>query len=85
MYYESILPDDIARQVLTLGKGLASPRTELVLPYAQALQAIVIATAHKVAILFLEAFEAHHLGENHGYIFTSASERAFASLTNRTK
>ncbi len=122
---ESILPDDITRQALTLGKELASPRTALVLPYAQALQAIVIATEHKIAILGLEAFEVkkeglltvrladasayirftgdwktyvarmnteaehwlreHRLGENHGYILTSASEREFASLTNRTK
>jgi len=122
---ESILPGDITRQALTLGKELASPRTELVLPYAQALQAIVIATEHKIAILGLEAFEVkkeglltvrladasayirftgdwktyvarmnteaehwlreHRLGENHGYILTSASEREFASLTNRTK
>ena len=54
---ESILPDDITRQALTLGRELASSRTELVLPYAQALQAIVIATEHEIAILGLEAFE----------------------------
>ena len=116
---ESILPDDITRQAFTLGN------TELVLPYAQASQAIAIATEHKIAILGLEAFEVkkeglltvrladasayirftgdwktyvarmnteaehwlreHHLGENYGYILTSASEREFASLTNKTK
>jgi len=93
-------------------------------PMPQALQAIVIATEHEIAILGLEAFEVkkeglltvrladassyirftgdwktyvarmnteaehwlreHRLGENHGYILTSASEREFASLTNRT-
>ncbi|MGB7231451.1 MAG: hypothetical protein WBD19_07250 [Candidatus Acidiferrum sp.] len=122
---ESILPDDITRQALTLGSELASSCTELVLPYAQALQAIVIATEHEIAILGLEAFEVkkeglftvgladasayihftgdwktyvarmnieadhwlgdHRLGENHGYILTSASEREFSSLPNRTK
>ena len=122
---ENILPDDIKRQALTLGQELASPRTELVLPYAQALQAIVTATEHEIAVLGLEAFEVkkeglftvaladasayirftgdwktyvartnseadrwlrdHRLGENHGYILTSASEREFASLRNRAK
>jgi hypothetical protein len=122
---ETILPDEITRQALTLGKELASTRTELALPYLQALQGIVIATEHEIAILGLEAFEvekeglltvhladasaytrftgdwkayvarmnteAEHwlreprLGENHGYILTSASEREFASLSNGTK
>src|ERR1700752_25883 len=112
---ESILPDDITRQAITLGKELASPHTELVLPYDQTLQAIVIATEHNIAILGLDAFEVkkeglltvrmanasayirftgdwktyvtmmnteaenwlreNRLGENHGYILSSASER----------
>lgn len=122
---ESILPDDITRQALTLGRELASSRTELVLPYAQALQAIVIASEHEIAILGVEAFELkneglftvaladasayipftgdwknyvartnteagdwlgdHRLGENHGYILTSTSEKEFSLLVNRTK
>lgn len=116
---ESILPAEITGQALTL------ENTELVLPYAQALQAISIATEQKIAILGLEAFELrkdglltvdlsdasayiryagdwkayvtrmnteadrwfkeHRLGENHGYILTSASETEFGSLSNKTR
>ena len=93
---------------------------ELLLPYAKALQAIVIATRQQIPVLGPEAFEArknglftvnvadtssytvftgdwkayvamlnaeaerwlkeHRLGENHGYILTSASESEFVVL-----
>ena len=110
---ESILPDE-------LKNGARAPGDELVLPYAGALAAIVIATNHQIAVLGLEAFEVrkdglltvamadasshavftgdwkayvatmnaeadhwlreNRLGNNHGYILTSASEREFADL-----
>jgi hypothetical protein len=59
---ESFLPEDITRQALTLGKELASPRAELAFPYAQTLQAMVIATEHEIAISGLEAFEVNNEG-----------------------
>jgi hypothetical protein len=118
---ESILPAEITGQALKL----ADIETELVLPYAQALQAISIATEHKIAILGLDAMEVqkdglatvyladasayirytgdwnayvtkmnteadswlreHRLGENQGYILSSASETEFRSLSNKTR
>ncbi len=110
---ERILPSELRGATLVSGN-------ELVLPYAEALDAIIVATRHQIAVLGLEAFEVrkdglltvnmadassytlftgdwkayvatmnaeadrwlkeHRLGENHGYILTSASEREFASL-----
>ena len=110
---EYILPEELKNCALALGN-------ELVLPHAEALAAIVIATNHQIAVLGLDAFEVqkeglrtiylgdgsryipftdnwrayvahlngeaerwlkeHRLGENHGYILTSASEREFADL-----
>lgn len=112
------LPDDVRAAAITSGE-------ELVLPYAEALRAVEIATEHQIAILGLEAFEVqsgglltvdmadasgyipfagdwqayftalnreaerwildHPLGENHGYILTSASKTEFASLARRVK
>jgi hypothetical protein len=113
---ECILPDELKNG------GIASG-DEHVLPYAEALAAILIATNHQIAVLGLEAFEVqkdglrtvhladassyipfsddwgvyvtnlnleaerwlkeHGLGENHGYILTSASERELASAKTR--
>jgi hypothetical protein len=110
---ERILPSELTDAALASG-------SELVLPYAEALHAIVVATRNQIAVLGLEAFEVrkdglstvnmadassytvftgdwkayvaamnaeadcwirkHRLGENHGYILTSASEREFADL-----
>ena len=115
---ESILPEDLKRAAISSG-------SELVLPYAEALGAIRMATERQIAILGLEGFEVqkeglltvdytgysrwlapeeawglyvaamnteaerwikeHRLGENHGYILTSASEKEFASLRRRPK
>jgi hypothetical protein len=112
---ERLLPDQLKNAALSSGR-------ELVLPYAEALSAIRIATGHQIAILGLEAFEVqkegllpvdladasgyvhftgdwgayvgtmnaeaerwirqHRLGENHGYILSSASEKEFASFRN---
>jgi hypothetical protein len=47
---EQFLPDDLKRAAVASGD-------ELVLPYAEALNAVRIATQHQVAILGLEAFE----------------------------
>jgi hypothetical protein len=120
---ENALPDDLKRHALKLENDLTSPRTELVLPYAEALKAIAIASEYQIAILGLEAFEVqreglltvdladasayipftgdwgayvakmnaeaerwikeHPLGENHGYILSSTSEKEFASLPKR--
>jgi hypothetical protein len=121
---ESILPDEITRLAIKLGKGiLPSPHTELVLPYSEALRAIRIATEHDIAVLGLEAHEVktdglltigladasayiryagdwkvyvakmnsaaelwiteHRLGENHGYILTSTSEREFIAESDK--
>jgi hypothetical protein len=118
---ERILPKDLTGNPLKLGnEGFGSSRTELVLPHAEALRAIAIATERDIAILGLEAFEVqqeglltvdladasayihfagdweryvaamnaeaelwirgHRLGENHGYILTSASRDEFACL-----
>jgi len=108
---ECILPNELKNGALATGD-------ELVLPYAEALAAIVIATNHQIAVLGLDAFEVqkdglrtiylgnasryvsftgdwrayvanlnseaerwlkeHRLGENHGYILTSASEHELA-------
>jgi hypothetical protein len=113
---ECVLPDELKNGALASGN-------ELVLPYAEALAAIVIATNHQIAVLGLDAFEVqkdglrtiyladasryilfagnwgayvanlnaeaerwlkeHRLGENHGYILTSASERELASSKTR--
>jgi len=59
---KSVLPDDLKRHALTLGNDFASPRTELVLPYAEALRAIAIASEHEIAVLGLEAFEVQREG-----------------------
>jgi hypothetical protein len=109
---ERLLPDELKDSALTTGN-------ELVLPYGEALAAIVIATKHQIAVLGLDAFEVrndglqtvyladassyilftgdwrayvaalngeaerwlkeHRLGEKHGYILTSTSEREFAA------
>jgi len=115
---EHFLPDQ-------LKNAAVCPGEELVLPYAEALSAIRIATEHQIAVLGLEAFEVkkeglltvsladassytpftgdwtayvaimnaeaerwiseHRLGENHGYILTSTSEKEFASLPRSPK
>jgi len=117
-YLESLIPDDLKRTALLSGH-------ELVFPYAEALRAIAVASAHQIAVLGLEAFEVqkeglltvdmadasayipfsgdwpayvramnteaehwireHRLGENHGYILSSASESEFASLRHQRK
>jgi hypothetical protein len=113
---EGILSDELKNGALASGN-------ELVLPYAQALAAIMIATNHQIAVLGLEAFQVekdglrtlqladgssyvpfagdwgeyvarlnaeaerwlkeHRLGENHGYILTSASERELPAAKTR--
>jgi hypothetical protein len=113
---ECILPDELKNGAIVSG-------SELVLPYAEARAAILIATNHRIAVLGLEAFEVqkdglrtvdladasayipfagdwgayvanlnaeaerwlkdHRLGENHGYILTSATERELASAKTR--
>jgi hypothetical protein len=113
---ECILPDELKNRAIASGN-------ELVLPYAEALAAILTATNHQIAVLGFEAFEVqkdglrtvyladassyipfagdwgvyvtnlnleaerwlkeHRLGENHGYILTSASERELASAKTR--
>ena len=110
---EEVLPDELKRSAIASGN-------ELVLPFAEASAAILIATDHQVAILGVDAFEVrpdglatvalfdpsckiaftgdwkayvalmnaesgrwlteHRLGQNHGYILTSASECEFAKL-----
>ena len=110
---ERLLPDNLRSAAVSSGH-------ELVLPYAEALRAIGIATEHQIAILGLEAFQVqkeglltvdytgydrdipftgdwkayvaamnaeaerwikeHRLGENHGYILSSTSQKEFASL-----
>jgi len=115
---KQFLPDDLKKAAVASGD-------ELVLPYAEALNAIRIATEHQIAVLGLEAFEVqkdglltvdmadassfipftgdwkayvvrmnaeaerwiqqHRLGENHGYILSSASETEFAMLPHRLK
>jgi len=113
---ERILPDELKNRALASGN-------ELVLAYADALAAIVIATNHQIAVLGLDAFEVrrdglrtihlgdasryipfagdwrayvenlnseaelwlkeHRLGENHGYILTSASESELTAAKSR--
>lgn len=113
---ECIFPDELKNCAIASGN-------ELVLPYAEALAAVLIATKHQIAVLGLEAFEVqkdglrtvyladassyirfagdwgayvtdlnleaerwlkeHRLGENHGYILTSASERELALAKTR--
>jgi hypothetical protein len=110
---EEVLPDDLKKSAIASGN-------ELVLPFAEATAATLIATDHQIAVLGLEAFEVrpdglatvalfdaslnnaftgewkayvplmngecsqwlqeHRLGENHGYILSSASESEFANL-----
>jgi hypothetical protein len=110
---EEVLPDVLKKTAIASGN-------ELVFPFAEATEAILIATDHQIAVLGLEAFEIqtdglvtvalcdpsrnnpfsgdwkayvaimndecsrwlveHRLGENHGYILTSASESEFADL-----
>jgi hypothetical protein len=105
---ECILPEELKNCALAFGN-------ELVLPYAEPLAAIVIATNHQIAVLGRDAFriqkdglrtihlgdasryiaftgdwrayvanlnaeterwlKEHRLGENHGYILSSTSER----------
>jgi len=117
---ENILPEDLKNHALTVGNNSASTQSELVLPFAEALRAIEIASEHQIAVLGLDAFEVrkdglltvgladasayirftgdwtayvgkmnaeaerwikdHCLGENHGYIVTSASRDEFARL-----
>ena len=113
---EHFLPDELKKRAFVCGN-------ELVLPYAEALSAIAVATKHQVAVLGLDGFEVrkdglltvnmvdpsryipfagdweayvstmnaeaerwlkeHRLGENHGYILTSASENELASAKSR--
>jgi hypothetical protein len=113
---EDVLPEELKRNVLFRSGD------ELVLLYAQALQAVAIATENNIAILGVDAFEVRKdglwtvnmddasgridftgdwtayvakmnseadrwirenpLGENFGYIITSASESEFARLDN---
>ena len=47
---ERILPSELRGTTLVSGN-------ELVLPYAEALDAIIVATRHQIAVLGLEAFE----------------------------
>jgi hypothetical protein len=47
---ERILPSELTDAALASGN-------ELVLPYVEALHAIVVATTHQIAVLGLEAFE----------------------------
>ena len=110
---EQILPKELTDAAL-------GSRNEVVLPYVEALKAIVIATRHQIAVLGLEAFEVrenglltvamadassrivftgewkayvatmnaeadrwlreNRLGQNCGYILTSASESEFTQL-----
>jgi hypothetical protein len=117
---ENVLPEDVKNRVFRLLADSTSPHPELVLPFADALRAIEIASEHQIAVLGLEAFEVrkngvltvgladasryigftsdwkayvgkmnpeaerwireHPLGENHGYILTSASQDEFARL-----
>lgn len=110
---ENLLPGNLKAKAVRSGR-------ELVLPYAEALGAINIATESQIAVLGPEAFEAkedglltvdladasayipfrgdwnafvvamnseaerwislHRLGENHGYLLTTASEGEFASI-----
>lgn len=58
---ERILPSELTDAALASGN-------ELVLPYVEALRAIVVATRHQIAVLGL------------CYVLTSASEREFAGL-----
>ena len=109
---EAVLPEELKKSAIFLSGE------ELVLPFAEASAAILIATEHRVAVLGVDAFEVqsdglatvalfdasryiaftgdwkayvagmnaecslwlkeHRLGENHGYILTSASENEFA-------
>src|ERR1700738_5480633 len=55
---ESVLPEDVKNRALTLRNDSASPHPELVLPFAEALRAIEIASEHQIAVLGLDAFEA---------------------------
>ena len=108
-----LLPGSVTANAVSSGN-------EFVMPYAEALSSIAIATKHKIAVLGLESFEVrpsgflpidysgydryihftghwdayvtkinaaaeswikeHRLGENHGYILTSASRNEFALL-----
>jgi hypothetical protein len=115
---EGIMGDLECALLEDLKKAAISSEHELVLPYAEALTAIAVATEYQIAVLGLESFEAqnnglltvdysryefriagswsefvrtnnaeaerwikeHRLGENHGYILTSTSEKEFASL-----
>ncbi|PYU23025.1 MAG: hypothetical protein DMG32_16910 [Acidobacteria bacterium] len=52
---ERLLPDNLRSAAVSSGH-------ELVLPYAEALRAIGIATEHQIAILGLEAFEVQKEG-----------------------
>jgi len=117
---ESILPEEVKNRAITLRNDSEPPHHELVLPFAEAVRAIEIASEHQIAVLGLDAFEVrkdglltvgladasayvrfsgdwevyvakmnleaerwireHRLGENHGYILTSASQDEFARL-----
>ncbi len=54
---ENILPEDLKNHAMTVGNNSASTQSELVLPFAEALRAIEIATDHHIVVLGLEAFE----------------------------
>jgi hypothetical protein len=86
---ESVLPEDLKRHALTLGNDLASARTELVLPYAEALRAIAIASEHEIAVLGLEAFEVQgeglltvDLADASAYVPFAGDWRAYVAKMN---
>jgi len=54
---ESILPEDVKNRAITLRNDSGPPDPELVLPFAEAVRAIEIASEHQIAVLGLEAFE----------------------------
>jgi hypothetical protein len=79
---ESILPDDLKNSALASG-------SELVLPYAEALAAIVLATNHQIAVLGLDAFEVQkdglrtiYLGDASRYIPFTGDWRAYVADLN---
>jgi hypothetical protein len=79
---ECILPDELKNGALASGN-------ELVLPYAEALAAIAIATNHQIAVLGLDAFEVRtdglrtiYLGDASRYIPFTGDWRAYVANLN---
>jgi hypothetical protein len=80
---ECILPDELKNS------ALASSGEELVLPYAEALAVIMIATNHQIAVLGLDAFEVQkdglrtiYLGNASRYIPFTGDWRAYVASLN---